>query len=245
MKPRILILYYTFTNQTRRVSEAMAKAFHELGFEVEECTIDFIDQRYRLQLSDKPKLLRTIMELLPAQLLGRTGQIRVPEEILTRQYDLICIGSPTWWFYPAMPIGSFLKSPAARQLLENRRFAVFAVCRKIWWTNLRLVKKLASKQGGRFVDGAAFCFEGGYIRSEMSFISYMRNDANLDRFLGFKIYKFGVSDEGIARAKEFAQELGRGVLDTISHLGIDPKHTQQPETSIHASLTETCTVAKY
>ena len=96
MKPRVLILYYSFTNQTRRVAEAMSEVFDELECDVEECVIEFIEEQYRLELTDKPKLLRTIMSLLPAQLRGKTGAIRVPEEILKRDYDLICIGSPTW-----------------------------------------------------------------------------------------------------------------------------------------------------
>lgn len=229
MKPRVLILYYSFTNQTRRVAEAMSEVFGELDCEVEKCAIQFIDEQYHLQLADKPLLLRTIMSLLPAQLRGKTGKIRVPEEILKRDYDLICIGSPTWWFFPAMPIVSFLESEGAKQLLENKRFAVFAVCRAIWWHNLRQVKRMAQKQGGTFVDGAAFCFDGGYIRSELSFISYMKNDADLGRFWGFKIYKFGVSDEGIARAKEFARGLGRGLLGTISRFGSPVTPAQPPE----------------
>lgn len=239
MKPRVLILYYTFTNQTRRVAEAMSEVLGELDCDVEECTIEFIDQWYRLELPDKPKLLRTIMSLLPAQLRGKTGAIRVPEEILKRDYDLICIGSPTWWFYPAMPIVSFLESPGARQLLENKRFAVFAVCRAIWWHNLRQVKKMAQKQGGIFVDGAAFCFDGGYIRSELSFISYLKNDADLGRFWGFKIYKFGVSDEGIAMAKEFARELGSRLLGTVSRFSSSAIPAQPHEEHSHAGVRET------
>ena len=242
MKPRVLILYYTFTNQTRRVAEAMSEVFGELDCDVEECTIEFIDQRYRLELPDKPKLLRTIMSLLPAQLRGKTGAIRVPEEVLKRDYDLICIGSPTWWFYPAMPIVSFLESPGARQLLENKRFAVFAVCRAIWWHNLRQVKKMAQKQGGTFVDGAAFCFDGGYIRSELSFISYLKNDADLGRFWGFKIYKFGVSDEGIAMAKEFARELGSGLRGTFSRFGASAIPAQPHDERSHAGVRETAAI---
>jgi len=47
----------------------------------------------------------------------------------------------------------------------------------------------------------------------LSFISYMKNDANLDRFWGLKIYEFGVPADGIARAKEFARELRAGLTE--------------------------------
>ena len=77
---------------------------------------------------------------------------------------------------------------------------------------MRRVKKLARIQGATFVDGVAFCFQGNQIQSALSFISYMKHEANRDRFWGVKIYKFGVPDEGIARAKEFARELATSSL---------------------------------
>lgn len=210
MKPRVLILYYSFSNQTRRVAEAMGEVFRESDCDVEECCIEFVDQRYRIEFPFRPVNPKLLSWLLP-QLLGKTGAVRVPEEILDRDYDLICIGSPTWWFNPAMPIVSFLQSSSAGRLLSGKRFAVFTVCRKVWRHNLRRVKKLAGKQGGTFVDGATFCFQGSQLQSALSFISFMKNDKNLDRFWGVKIYDFGVPHEGIARAKEFARELGTGL----------------------------------
>ncbi len=206
MKPRVLILYYSFTNQTRRVAEAMAEVFAELDCEVELCNIEFVDEHYRIELPFRPVNRKLLSWFLP-QVLGKTGAVHVPEEIIDGNYDLICLGSPTWWLNPAMPVVSFLKSPLAARLLAGKRFAVFVACRKLWWNNMRRVKKLAGKQGATFVDGAAFCFQGNQIQSALSFISYMKNDANLDRFMGVKIYEFGVPAEGIARAKEFARGL--------------------------------------
>lgn len=206
MKPRVLILYYSFTNQTRRVAEAMGEVFQNLGCEVDDCSIEFVDEQYRIELPFRP-VGRKLFRWLWPQLLGKTGDVRVREDVLGRDYDLICIGSPTWWLNPAMPIVSFLKTPDAERLLRGKNFAVFTVCRKIWRNNMRRVKKLARAQGGTFVEGATFCFQGNDLQSALSFISYMQHDANLDRFAGVKIYKFGVSAEGIAKAKEFAHTL--------------------------------------
>ncbi len=206
MKPRVLILYYSFTQQTRRVADAMGEVFDELDWEVERCNIDFIDERYRIELPFRPVIRNLLSWLLP-QVLGKTCAVHVPEDVLAADYDLICLGSPTWWLNPAMPVVSFLKSPAAGRVLAGKRFAVFAVCRKLWWNNMRRVKKLAGKQGGSFVDGAAFCFQGNQIQSALSFISYLHNETNLDRCCGVKIYEFGIPADGIARAQDFAREL--------------------------------------
>ena len=207
-KPRVLILYYSFTEQTRRVADAMGEAFLQSGCEVEACKIEFIDERYRMESPFKP-VMRKLMRWLLPQLLGKTGEIQVPQEVITGDYDLVCIGSPTWWQKPAMPVASFLKSPEADRLLDRRQFAVFVVCRKLWWNNLRCVKKLAKRRGGTYVDGASFCFKGSALRSVLSFISYHENGANLDRFWGFKIYEFGIPEEGLERASDFAVSLGK------------------------------------
>ena len=41
-RPRVLFVYYTYTQQTRKVVDAMAKAFRERGCDVHEAPIDFI-----------------------------------------------------------------------------------------------------------------------------------------------------------------------------------------------------------
>jgi flavodoxin len=210
MKPRVLILYYSFTNQTRRVAEAMAEELRESGCDVDQCHIEFVDERYKIELPFRPVLRKLLSWFLP-QVLGKTGAFRVPEEILHGEYDLICLGSPTWWLNPAMPVVSFLKSSSARGLLAGKPIAVFAVCRRLWWNNMRRVKKLAGKQGATFVDGAAFCFRGNQLQSALSFISYMQHDANLERCCGVRIYEFGVPPEGIEMARDFARRLAAGL----------------------------------
>lgn len=206
MKPRVLLLYYTFTNQTRRVADAMAEVFREQGWETHECAIEFIDERYRIEFPFRPFWPRLMRWFLP-QLAGRTGEIYVPEDTVTGAFDLICIGSPTWWLHPAMPVVSFLTSESSRRLLAGRPFAVFTVCRAVWWNNLRVVKKLAKRQGGSFVDAAAFCFEGNQVQTALSFLNYMQTEANRERYWGVKIYCFGVPDEGIEKARSFARGL--------------------------------------
>ena len=210
MTHQVLILYYSFTNQTRRVGEGMAAAFRERGCDVALCEIELVDERYPMNLPLRP-FWRRMLKMIPVQLLGKTGQVRVDEQALAQNYDLICIGSPTWWFYPALPVGSMLKSESAPPLFDARRFAVFTVCRAFWGANLRSVKRLATKAGGRFVDSAAFVFQGNQVRSMLSFINYLQNGENRDRFWGYRIYPFGVPDEGIERAKSFANRLADGL----------------------------------
>lgn len=212
MKSRVLLLYYSFTNQTRRVAEAMAEAFEAADCEVEQLDIEFVDERYKLDLPLRPFGRRTLKFVLP-QLLGGTGKIQFDEALLAQDYDLVCIGAPTWWLYPAIPITTFLKSDAAAQVLKDKTFAVFVVSRgpAFWGFNYRTVKRLAKGAGGVFGDSAAFVLQGNQVQSMLSFLNYLRNGKDSDRYLGCRIYPFGVAAEGIEKAKSFAQALAEQV----------------------------------
>lgn len=206
MRRRVLLLYYSYTHQTRRVADAMAEVFQAADCEVDQLAIEFVDARYQLGFPLRPFWRRLLKFVLP-QLCGGTGSIQYDEALLEKEYDLVCIGSPTWWFYPAMPITTFLKSDAAAQVLDGRPFAVFSVCRAFWGANYRTVKRLAKRAGGVFQDSAAFVFQGNQVKSMLSFMSYLQNGEDRERYMGCRIYAFGVTAEGIEKAKSFAGAL--------------------------------------
>jgi hypothetical protein len=111
--------------------------------------------------------------MLPAQLRGATRKIEIPDDA-RGDHDLVCVGSPTWFFGPSVPIRSFLKSDTTKRLLEGKRFTAFVVCRRYWSINLRSVRKLGTKQGGDYADGIHFSFTGGQIRPFLSLIRSRR-----------------------------------------------------------------------
>ena len=187
--PRVLFVYYTYTKQTLKIVEAMADVFHQRGCEVQQAAIQFTDSRYATRFTQFPfrHLYRDLFGMIPAQLRGATGEIRIPDNAREGSYDLVCIGSPTWWLKTSVPIRSYLKSDAAGQILGGKRFAAFVVCRRYWGINLRAVKKLGTAKGGSYVDGAHWAFAGGQIKSLLSLLSYLGKGENRDRYLGVKI----------------------------------------------------------
>src|SRR4029077_6954151 len=118
MRLRVLFIYYTYTQQTLRVIDAMAGVLRERGCEVRQARIEFTDPRYADRFSRFPlrHALLDLLGMLPAQLRRATGEIRIPDEAREGKYDLVCIGSPTWWLTTCMPIRSFMKSDAAARL---------------------------------------------------------------------------------------------------------------------------------
>ena len=126
--PRVLLLYYTYTGQSLKVLEAAAEVFRERGCEVQKAEIEFTDPRYAERFSRFPmrRVWPDMLSVLPAQKRGDTGEIRTPDTVRNGDYDLICIGSPTWWQTVSMPMRSFLKSDegattAGRQAVRRVR----------------------------------------------------------------------------------------------------------------------------
>src|SRR3954454_12208175 len=138
----------------------MAELFRERGFEVHLAAIEFTDARYAKPFSRLPlrHAYRDVFRMLVPQLRRATGEIGVPDGGLRGRYDLVCIGSPTWWLTTNMPIRSFLKSAAADALLTGTPFAAFVVCRRYWRNNLRTVRRLGTERGGQWLDGLHFTF---------------------------------------------------------------------------------------
>jgi menaquinone-dependent protoporphyrinogen IX oxidase len=207
--PRVLLLYYTYTGQSLRVLEAAGEVFRERGCEVQNAAIQFTDQRYAERFSRFPmrRVWPDMLSVLPAQKRGATGDIRTPDTVRNGDYDLICIGSPTWWQTVSMPMRSFLKSDEARKLLNDKSFAVFVVCRQYWKENLTAVRELAEQQGGRYVDGIHFTYPGDPLRSMLSLTSYLGSGEYRDRYLGVRIPSTNVQPEQLEQTRKFAAAL--------------------------------------
>src|SRR5215207_10879471 len=207
--PQVLLLYYTYTGQSLKVLEAAGEVFRKRGCEVHKAQIEFTDPRYAERFSRFPmrNVWPDFLSMIPAQTRRATGDIRTPDEVRSGDYDLICIGSPTWWRTVSMPMRSFLKSHEARNMLEGKPFAVFVVCRRYWRENLKTVRKLGENQGGQYVDGIHFGYPGGQVRSLLSLTSYLGSGEYRDRYMGVRIPTTNVQPKQLEKTRSFAVTL--------------------------------------
>lgn len=214
-RPRVLLLYYTYTGQSLRVLEAAGEVFGQRGWDVQRAQIEFTDQRYAARFDRFPmrRVWPDMLSVLSAQQRGATGEIRTPDTVRSGDYDLICIGSPTWWRTVSMPMRSFLESDEARHLLAGTPFAVFVVCRRYWQENFTAVRELAEKQGGKYLDGIHFEYPGGQLRSMLSLTSYLGSGEYRDRYLGVRIPSTNVQPEQLEQTRTFAGSLSDRLSD--------------------------------
>jgi menaquinone-dependent protoporphyrinogen IX oxidase len=214
--PRVLLLYYSYTGQSQKVLEAAGEVFRDRGCEVQKAAIEFTDQRYAERFSRFPmrRVWPDMLSVLPAQKRGATGEIRTPDTVRDGDYDLICIGSPTWWQTLSMPMRSFLKSDEARKLLSGTPFAVFVVCRQFWRENSTAVRELAEQQGGQYIDEIHFTYPGDPLRSMLSLTSYLGSGEYRDRYLGVRIPPTNVQPDQLEQTRTFAATLADRLFET-------------------------------
>jgi menaquinone-dependent protoporphyrinogen IX oxidase len=207
--PQVLVVYFTYTQQSARVAEAIAAVLRERGADVHLARVELTDSRYAERFTRFPlkRPYLDIIGMMPAQVRGATGQIEIPAAASDGDYDLVVIGSPTWWLRTSLPIRSYLKSDAAARIMSGKPFGVFVVCRRYWGFNLRAVRKLGTARGGRWVDGIHFSFEGGQIRSLLALVSYFGKGENRDRYLGVKIPPTNLKPDYLRHAQAFAAGL--------------------------------------
>jgi multimeric flavodoxin WrbA len=212
-KPRVLIVYYTLTKQTGRVTDAMAKALEARGCEVTKALIGFTDERYVPKLSQFPmkRPMTQIPVILPAQLRHKTGEIVVPPEAQAGEYDLVLLASPTWWFQLSMPIRSYLESPAAKTVLDGKPFACVSISRRYYGSNLRQQKKLGEKNGGRWIAKTHFVSAGGQVKSMLGWLGYMKHGEPQERVFMLKMYPPNLKADFEEQATLFVDTL----VDTV------------------------------
>jgi hypothetical protein len=209
-RPSVLFVYFTYTNQTRRVMDAMAEVLRGRDIDVTLAAIEFTDARYagRFKEFPMPHPFRELVGMIPAESpRRRPAKIAIPDVVTAREYDLVCIGSPTWWLSTDVPIRSFLQSDIATRVLGGNPFAVAVCCRRYWRHNLKTVRRLGIKHGGAFAGGIHFRYQGGQVRSLLSLLSYLGSGEYRERYLGIKIPPTNIQDNHLQAAREFAGEL--------------------------------------
>jgi menaquinone-dependent protoporphyrinogen IX oxidase len=224
--PSVLVVYYSYTQQTRKIAEEMAGVLRGRGCDPHLAAIELTDPRYvkRFKEFPMPRPFLEVVAMIPAELRRRPAQIHIPDVVTERDYDLVCIGSPTWWLSTDVPIRSFLESDTARQVLNGKPFAVAVCCRRYWRHNLKTVRKLGTESGGAFADGIHFRYQGGQVRSLLSLISYLGSGEYRDRYLGIKIPPTNLQDYHLDAARKFAD----GLADRLIAGRTDARPKEEP-----------------
>ena len=192
-EPKALLVYFTFSQQTRRVVAVMEEALAEKGYDVTSSAIEFTDPHWSKLFSELPmrRPALRIPTILIAQRRRKTGEIRIPEEAQSGGYNLVVIGSPTWWLTTNMPVRS-AKSPRPEPSCTAGRCGVLGLAALLEGEHAR--RREARRGQRRQVAGRShFTADGGQVESMLSWLAYMKSGQPRERILGVKMPKPNLS----------------------------------------------------
>jgi len=215
-KPRVLIVYYTFSKQTERVGDVIATTLEGRGADVTKARIELTDKRWAKRFEKVPMRfpMVKIVGMLPAQIRQATGEIAIPPEAQEGDYDLVVIGSPTWWFRVSLPIRSYLKSPAAKKVLDGKPFAGFSTSRRYWHYNVGNIRRFGEADGGRWIAETHFVAKGNQVQSMLAWLSYMSGFTYFNKML--RLPPTNLQSGFEAQARQFAELLAERAHDGLA-----------------------------
>jgi flavodoxin len=208
-KQPVLFAYFSYTNQTKKVLDAMAEVLRDRNYEVTFAKIELTDPRYEKRFESFPlkKPFREMFGMIPAELRDKPVQIVIPDAVTDREYDLVVVGAPTWWLSTDVAMRTFMESDEGKKALNDKPFATVICCRRYWKHNFKTLQRKGKAAGGVFTDGIHFRYQGGQVHSLASLLSYLGSGEQKKRYLGIKLPPTNIQDYHLKEARVFASKL--------------------------------------
>ena len=201
---RVLVTYFSLTKQTQRAVEALSEGLKQEGCEVVYAPIETKES------IPFPFNFVTLVKTIFQSVSGINVPLKTPAFDLNADYDLIVIGSPTWWTTSNPITRSIFATPEYRQLLKGRNVAVLVVCRALWKSNIQTMKQKILESDAKFVDSIALQHGGQEPYRFISMMLYLwRGKLTGESFFGKQLGTYGLDDNAIEQARLFGVKLGR------------------------------------
>ena len=122
-------------------------------------------------------------------------------DILQKKYDLVILGYTVWYLTPSIPINSFLKSEAAKKILNNTPVVTVIGCRNMWIQAQEKMKRLLIDCNAKLVGNIALVDRHINHVSVITIVHWMFSGKKT-RMFGF-FPKPGVSEKDIMESEKF------------------------------------------
>ena len=122
------------------------------------------------------------------------------------RFDLVILGYQVWFLSPALPVTGFLKSDAARKLLNDTPVVTVVACRDMWLMAQEQMKLLLAACNAHIVGHVALVDEAGSIGSFLATPLWVMSGKKGPK-LGGLIPRAGVSPAEIAASRRFGERI--------------------------------------
>ena len=203
----VLVIYYSQSGQLEQIARNIAKPL----LESEEISVYFHEIALENQFPF-PWDKESFFDAFPESFLQiPTGIKRVPEEILSRKYDLIVLNYQVWYLSPSIPVNSFLKSHEAKILLGNTPVVTISGSRNMWIMAQEKIKQLLRQNGALLKGNIALVDRVGNLISVITIVEWMFSGVK-KKYLG--IFPLpGVSEKDITESEKFGHLIKSNLIN--------------------------------
>ncbi len=203
---RILVLYYSFSSQTKNLVQSLLDGLSEYEAEVVcERLVPTIPQHF--PIGTIPKTVKKMIVTLFRQ--------RIPIEPLPERcfepYDLIILAGPTWSYNPSGPVLSLLDRDGKRLFAQQTVLPVIS-CRGFWRMHWWGIKVLLKNLGARVPNGIIFTHTSKEPwRTIGVFLKLAGETPERMAWMQEHYPKYGHTRQQIDEARRFGELIGRAV----------------------------------
>lgn len=150
---RILILYFSYSSQTRNLLQSFARGLEGQGVEI------FWQQIKPLKKIQFPlgSITSTLMMMLQSCFRKRVKIEPIDNDCFS-QWDLIILAGPTWSYNPSGPVLSLIDNRG--EIFENRMVLPFISCRGYWLAHFWGLRHMLRKRGASVLNPLIFLHAG-------------------------------------------------------------------------------------
>lgn len=200
----VLVVYYSQTGQLFDILQQLTSTIQS-----EEVNVTFHEIQ-PIRTYDFPWKGPEFYDTFPESYLQIPEPLKAtPEEVLQKKYDLVILGYQVWFLTPSIPINSFLKTEAAKKLLQDTPVVTVIGCRNMWIMAQEKMKRLLQDCGANLVGNIALV-DRNINHVSVITIQHWLFSGKKTRYLGF-FPKPGVSEEDIQGAKKFGTPIKKAL----------------------------------
>jgi hypothetical protein len=201
---KVLVLYYSQTGQLLEIVRSILAAVEKDP----ACSIVYEELKpekpYRF-----PWTAYRFCDAFPEAAAGISCDMQPLSVDPNEDFDLVVLAYTVWYLSPAIPVWSFLQTPAAQQLIGNRPVLTVIGCRNMWLLAQEKVKQRLAVLGGKLTGNIVLTDRAGNLVGVLTIAVWMLTGRK-ERFL--RVFpRPGVSEDDIRGAGRFGSLIHRAL----------------------------------
>lgn len=225
---KILVVYYTQTGQAKLALDATLKPFTE-------------NSNYQLDyLLIKPKKsfpypwsYTEFFDAFPETVHGIPCELEPIQIDTSVNYDLVVIAYQPWFLSICVPVSSFLQTPEAKLLLNNKPVVTIINCRNMWLGAQEKMKQRLLDVKANLVGNITFVDRSSNLTSLVTVLAFVLKGTK-ENFMGI-FPKYGVNDKDLEKAPLFGTII-KNNLENNQLQNIQPQLNKEGALDIRGNL---------